>query len=32
MNERTSKFLDKALDAIEVAERILDMNKPEFAA
>lgn len=32
MNERTSKFLDKAMDAIEVAERILDMDKPEFAA
>jgi len=32
MNERSRKFLDKALDAIEVAEGILDMNKPEFAA
>lgn len=32
MKERTRKFLDKALDAIEVAEGILDMNKPEFAA
>lgn len=32
MNERARKFLDKALDAIEVAEGILDMNRPEFAA
>ena len=32
MNERTRKFLDRALDAIEVAESILDMNKPEMAA
>ena len=32
MKERTRKFLDRALDAIEVAEGILDMNKPEMAA
>jgi len=32
MNERTRKFLDRSLDAIEVAEGILDMNKPEMAA
>ncbi len=32
MNERTRKFLKRALDAIEVAEGILDMNKPEMAA
>ena len=32
MKERTGKLLDKALDAIEVAEGILDMGKPEMAA
>jgi uncharacterized protein (UPF0332 family) len=32
MNERTRRFLDRALDTIEVAESILDMNKPEMAA
>lgn len=28
MKERARKLLDKALDAIEVAEAILDMGKP----
>lgn len=32
MKERTRKLLVKALDSIEVAEGILDMNKPEMAA
>jgi len=32
MNERTRKFLDRAVDAIEVAESVLDMNKPEMSA
>lgn len=32
MKERTQKLLVKALDSIEVAEGILDMNKPEMAA
>lgn len=32
MKERTGKLLVKARDAIEVAEGILDMNKPEMAA
>ena len=32
MKDRARKLLDKALDAIEVAEAILDMGKPEMAA
>ncbi|MBL8090007.1 MAG: HEPN domain-containing protein [Anaerolineales bacterium] len=32
MKEHSQKLLKKALDAIEVAEGILDMNKPEMAA
>ena len=32
MKERTGKLLAKAIDAIEVAEGILDMGKPEMAA
>ena len=32
MKSRSQKLLEKALDAIEVAEGILDMNKPEMAA
>ncbi len=32
MRDFTSKLLDKARDAIEVAEAIIDVNKPEFAA
>lgn len=32
MKERTSKLLAKAVDSIEVAESILEMNKPEMAA
>jgi uncharacterized protein (UPF0332 family) len=32
MKERTGKLLVKASDAIEVAEGILDMGKPEMAA
>jgi uncharacterized protein (UPF0332 family) len=32
MKERSEKLLAKALDAVEVAEAILDMHKPEFAA
>ena len=32
MNERAQKFLARALDAIEVAEGILEMDKPEMAA
>jgi uncharacterized protein (UPF0332 family) len=31
MKDHTRKLLDKAVDSIEVAEGILDMNKPEFA-
>lgn len=32
MKEHARKLLDKALDSIEVAEGILDMNKPDMAA
>ena len=32
MKSRSQKLLEKAHDAIEVAEGILDMNKPEMAA
>lgn len=32
MKERSRKLFDKAIDTIEVAEGILDMNKPEIAA
>lgn len=32
MKEHSRKLLDKALDSIEVAEGILDMNKPDMAA
>ncbi len=32
MKEHSRKLLTKALDAIEVSEAILDMNKPEMAA
>ena len=32
MKEHARKLFRKALDAIEVAEGILDMNKPEMAA
>jgi uncharacterized protein (UPF0332 family) len=32
MKEHSRKLLAKALDSIEVAEGILDMNKPEIAA
>ena len=32
MKEHSRKLLDKAFDSIEVAEGILDMNKPEMAA
>ncbi|GAB4458499.1 MAG: HEPN domain-containing protein [Anaerolineales bacterium] len=32
MKEHSRKLLRKALDAIEVAEGILDMDKPEMAA
>lgn len=32
MKEHSRKLLDKALDSIEVAEGILDMNKPDIAA
>ena len=32
MKERTRKLFDKARDALEVAEAILDMGKPEMAA
>jgi uncharacterized protein len=32
MKEHSQKLLDKALDSIEVAEGILDMNKPDMAA
>lgn len=32
MKEHSRKLLDKAIDAIEVAEGILDMDKPEMAA
>ena len=32
MKERTGKLIAKAIDAIEVAEGILDMGKPEMAA
>lgn len=31
MKEHSRKLLDKALDSIEVAEGILDMNKPDMA-
>jgi len=31
MKEHSRKLLTKALDAIEVSEAILDMNKPEMA-
>ncbi|HNQ95848.1 MAG TPA: HEPN domain-containing protein [Anaerolineales bacterium] len=32
MKEHSRKLLDKALDSIEVAEGILDMDKPDMAA
>ena len=32
MKEHSRKLLAKALDSIEVAESILDMNKPDMAA
>lgn len=32
MKERSRKLFDKALDAIEVAEAVLDLGKPDFAA
>lgn len=32
MKDHSRKLLDKALDSIEVAEGILDMNKPDMAA
>lgn len=32
MKERTSKLLAKSADSIEVAEGILEMNKPDMAA
>ena len=32
MKEHSRKLFDKALDAIEVAEGILEMDKPEMAA
>jgi uncharacterized protein (UPF0332 family) len=32
MKEHSRKLLDKAMDSIEVAEGILDMNKPDMAA
>jgi len=32
MKERTRKFLDRASDAIEVAEGILEVDKTEMAA
>jgi uncharacterized protein len=32
MKERSRKLFDKAIDSIEVAEAILDMDKPEIAA
>jgi uncharacterized protein len=32
MKDRTRKLLDRALDSLEVAEAVLDMNKPEIAA
>jgi uncharacterized protein (UPF0332 family) len=32
MKERSEKLFAKALDAIEVAEAVLDMGKPDFAA
>lgn len=32
MKEHSRKLLDKALDSIEVAEGILEMNKPDMAA
>jgi uncharacterized protein (UPF0332 family) len=32
MKDHSRKLLDKAVDSIEAAEGILDMNKPEFAA
>jgi len=32
MKDYTRKLLDKAHDAIEVAEEVLDMNKADFAA
>ena len=32
VKERSQKLIDKALDAIEVAEGVLDIGKPEFSA
>jgi len=32
VKERSQKLFDKALDAIEVAEAVLDLGKPDFAA
>ena len=32
MNDYTRKLLDKAVDAIEAAELLLDMDKADFAA
>ena len=32
MKEYSNKLLNKALDAIEAAEALLDVEKPEFAA
>ena len=32
MNEHSRKFLDRALDAIEAAEGLMNMNKMEIAA